>query len=119
MKEKDELIPIGFCGVFLKTRHNLAITRIAIGESQFLGQGHAYRAMTMLQEWLFNQMNIHVIHLTVDSRNTRAVELYRQLGFSHCGTYRESRRHLDGTRSDEYCMELLKNEKHFVRKGEL
>lgn len=110
-KEKGELLPIGFCGAFIKTRHDLAIIRIVIGESEFLGKGHAYRAMTMLQDWLFNQMNIHVIHLTVDSRNTGAIKLYCRLGFNHCGTYCESRKHSDGTRSDEYCMELIKNNK--------
>lgn len=107
-KEKGQLVSIGFCGAFIKTRHDLAIARIAIGESEFRGQWHAYRAMLMLQDWLLHQMNVHTIHITVDSRNTRAIELYQRLGFTHCGTYRESRKHSDGTRSDEYCMEFLK-----------
>lgn len=111
-KEKEQLLPIGFCGAFIKTRHDLAIIRIAIGEPSFLRQGHAHRAMILLQDWLFNQMNIHVIHLTVDIKNTGAIELYRRLGFSHCGTYRESRKHSDRTRSDEYCMEIIKASKH-------
>lgn len=104
-----QFLPIGFCGAFIKARHNFAIVRIAIGEMGFLGQGHARRAMAMLQDWLFKEMDMYAIHLTVDSRNVRAIELYRRIGFNHCGTYRDSRRHLDGTRSDEYCMELMRS----------
>lgn len=118
-KEKESLIPIVFCGAFVKGRHDLAIARIAIGESRFRGQGHAYHSMLMLQDWLLHQMNVHTIHITVDSRNTRAVELYRQLGFIHCGTYHESRKHSDGTRSDEYCMEFLKDENYPVQEEKL
>ncbi len=65
--------------------------------------------MELILRFVFHELNLHRIQLTVFSYNERAVALYENLGFTREGVYRE---HLqrDGQRHDMYLYGLLRRE---------
>jgi RimJ/RimL family protein N-acetyltransferase len=99
--------PVGYAGIFVRSRHRVGIFRIAIGTSEARGQGHGYRATRLTLNWAFDELDLHCVHLSVSASNTRAVALYKKVGFVECGRYRESRWE-DGVRHDEIVMEVLR-----------
>ena len=81
---------IGGCGYFdldVKNRH--AALGISIVEPEFWGKGYGADALEVLIEFLFNEMNLRKVHLTVFSFNERAIRCYRKLGFVEEGRLRE------------------------------
>ncbi len=99
--------PVGYAGMFVRSRHRVGIFRIAIGNPAARGQGHGYRATRLMLKWAFDELDLHCVHLSVSAANTRAVALYKKVGFVECGRYRESRWE-DGVRHDEIVMEVLR-----------
>lgn len=101
---------IGSCGVNSidwKNRH--AEIGIFIGNKDFWNKGYGTDAMSLLVKFVFEQMNIHKIKLSVFSFNKRAIRCYEKCGFKVDGVLREEV-FKDGQYYDEILMSLLKCE---------
>ena len=81
---------------------------LAIGKP-FWSHRLGSEALPLLLGYAFRELNLHRVQLTVFSYNERALALYRHVGFSHEGTFRE---HLcrDGQRYDMLLMGILRCE---------
>jgi RimJ/RimL family protein N-acetyltransferase len=82
---------------------------LAFGDESNRGKGYGYEAMQLLLQFVFHELNLYRVQLTVFEYNTRAIRLYEKLGFVREGTFRE---HLqrDGRRHDMYLYGLLVHE---------
>jgi RimJ/RimL family protein N-acetyltransferase len=89
--------------------HRTAILGISIGRSSERGKGLGTDASRVTIRYGFEELNLHRIWLDVFGYNRRAYELYRRLGFTEEGRWRE---HLerDGRRHDVILMGLLRQE---------
>lgn len=74
------------------------------------GKGHAYQAYTMFIPKLFNMYDLHKISLEVLATNTRAINLYKRLGFVQEGIKREEVLK-DGAYVDSIIMSILRNDR--------
>lgn len=82
---------------------------LGIGQRDNWGKGYGREAMHLALKFAFHELNLHRVQLTVFGYNDRAISLYRQLGFTQEGVFRE---HLerDGQRFDMLLFGLLRNE---------
>ncbi|MGO4682123.1 GNAT family N-acetyltransferase [Hyphomicrobium sp. 2TAF46] len=108
-RENESLIPIGYTGLYVQSRHRVGILRLAIAEPKYRRQGHGLRATRMAIDWAFQSLDLFTLHLSVTAANQSAIELYRGCGFRECGRYQLSRFSRDG-RSDEVLMELMRSD---------
>ncbi len=86
---------------------------IALGEA-WQGRGYGREALALLFDFVFDELNLHRVSLTVFAHNVRAIRLYEQLGFVHEGTAREFFQR-DGQRHDMHHYGLLRREWVAVR----
>lgn len=59
-------------------------------DKQYHGNGYALEAMNDVIDFLFNKLNKHRIHASVDPRNISSVKLMEKLGFRKEAHFRES-----------------------------
>lgn len=52
----------------------------------FTSQGYGYKAMNILLDYYFNDMDFNEMYLEVNDFNDRAMNLYKKLGFKKIGT---------------------------------
>jgi RimJ/RimL family protein N-acetyltransferase len=82
---------------------------IVIGDKTKWGKGYATEAIELMLGFGFNQLNLNMIYLAVIGFNTKAISLYRRLGFVDEGCLRE-RVYRDGVYHDELSMSILRTE---------
>lgn len=75
---------------------------IAIREKHW-GKGVGTLAFTQMLEWA-QERGVRMLHLSVFATNTRAQALYRKMGFTECGRYRDAFL-VNGQYIDEILME--------------
>jgi RimJ/RimL family protein N-acetyltransferase len=82
---------------------------IGIGDPAYRRQGYGRDAIAVGLRFVFHELNLFRVCLTVFSYNAAAVALYERLGFTREGVYRE---HIerDGQRYDMYLYGLLRRE---------
>jgi RimJ/RimL family protein N-acetyltransferase len=106
----DDNVLLGYVELdgFLWAHQNCWLS-IGLGDRKNWGKGYGREAMELILRFVFHELNLHRIQLTVFSYNERAVALYENLGFTREGVYRE---HLqrDGQRHDMYLYGLLRRE---------
>jgi RimJ/RimL family protein N-acetyltransferase len=85
----DSLIGFVELGDVLWT-HRQAWLAIGIGEKAYQDQGYGGEAVALALDFAFQELNLHRVQLTVFSYNTRAIALYRKMGFTHEGTFRQA-----------------------------
>jgi RimJ/RimL family protein N-acetyltransferase len=73
------------------------------------GKGLAAKVYDWLLDYLFNQLNMHAVHLEVIESNARAQHVYEKLGFHVDGRLRE-RVFRNGKYEDSILMSLLRSE---------
>lgn len=66
-------------------RSREAELRIAIGDQVCWNQGYGTEACQEVLNFAFRQLNLELIYLRVDSRNTRAIRVYHKVGFKKIG----------------------------------
>lgn len=69
---------------------NIQLTNIAngkgeyhifIGDKNYWGKGYGYKASLELFKYAKSQLGLHQIYLIVNENNTKAIRLYKRLGF--------------------------------------
>ena len=90
-------------------KNSNAVLGIVIGEKDYWGQGYGSEAIITLLNFVFTQMNLHRVSLTVYEYNQRALHCYEKCGFKLEGCMREGRFH-DGKYHDELIMGVLRDE---------
>ena len=78
-------------------------------KSEFQGMGLAKSAMYKGLDYAFNILNMHKVYLYVDTKNHKALNLYKRLGFIKEGILRQQF-FVEGTYRDSIFMGILKNE---------
>ena len=89
--------------------HGTTFVSVGIGAASDRGAGYGREAMELALQFAFDELNLHRVCLTVFAYNDRAVALYKSLGFTQEGVYRD---HLlrDGQRYDMLLFGLLRRE---------
>lgn len=82
---------------------------IVIGEAENRGRGIGSEALQVLQEFVFNRLNMNRLQIKVHSYNTRAHNCYLKSGFKEEGRMRQSF-YIHGTYYDTIILSLLKSE---------
>ena len=90
-------------------KNRCATLGIVIGEKDYWGQGYGTEAITTLLHFLFTEMNLHRVSLSVYEYNQRAMHCYEKCGFTLEGRNREAHFH-DGRYHDELIMGILRDE---------
>lgn len=89
--------------------HRVCWIGIGIGDPNQRGKGYGYDAMRLALRFIFSELNLYRVQLTVFGYNTRAITLYERLGFQREGTYRRFMER-DGQRYDMFLYGLLRDE---------
>jgi RimJ/RimL family protein N-acetyltransferase len=89
--------------------HRTCLISVFIGEKELWGQGYGAEAMRLLLGYAFDHLNLHSVRLTVFAFNSRAIALYRRLGFKEAGRWRDGLRR-EGRFHDVILMDILENE---------
>jgi len=82
---------------------------IAIGDELNRGKGYGKEALELVLQYAFHELNLRRVQLTVFSYNQSAIQLYKKLGFTQEGTYREFLER-DGKTYDMLLFGMLKKE---------
>lgn len=81
---------IGDCGVnSIDWKNRVANLVIFIGNKEYRGKGYGTEAMQLLLSFVFNEININKIRLSVYSFNERAIRSYEKCGFKREGALRQ------------------------------
>ncbi len=107
---------IGCTGISRADYNNSnAMVHIFVG-ADHTGKGYGTDAMEQLVDFIFSEMNLDRVYLTVFAYNERAIKSYRKVGFLEEGRLRE---HLfrDGKYHDVVQMAILKDEHKAFTKG--
>ena len=81
---------------------------IDIGVKNMWGKGIGTAAISLVLEFLFNELNLHRVYLQVFSFNERAIKLYEK-GFIHEGKFRQAL-YRRGKWHDIVIMSIMKKE---------
>lgn len=101
---------IGGCSINgVDWKNSVATVGIFIGDKDYRGKGYGSDAMRVLMDFIFMQMNINKIRLTVYSYNESAIKCYERCGYKIEGTLRQEI-YRDGKYYDKLYMGLLKAE---------
>jgi len=101
---------IGDCGVSsIDWKNSIASVSIFIGSGAYRGKGYGTEAMKLLISFLFNQVNINKVRLSVYSFNERAIKSYEKCGFKIEGVLRQEI-FRNGEYHDIIAMGMLKEE---------
>lgn len=101
---------IGGCNISgVDWKNGVATVGIFIGSKEHIGKGYGTDAMNVLIKFVFMQMNINKIRLTVYSYNEAALGCYEKCGFRVEGVLRQEI-FRDGKLYDKVAMGLLRQE---------
>ena len=79
-------------------------------DSRYRHQGYAHKTLSLLIEYLFNNLMLKQVHCTVDATNKESLQLFKSLGFELCGCRKQWIKTPDGF-IDEFMFQLI-NPKH-------
>ncbi|MFX1509291.1 MAG: GNAT family N-acetyltransferase [Promethearchaeota archaeon] len=107
---KDSHLLIGTCSLFSIERINRsAELGIAIWNKQYWSKGYGTEALNLLLGYGFNFLNLHSTFLIVNEDNPRAIHAYKNVGFQHSATHRQSL-FQDGRFKNTLLMDILEDE---------
>ena len=98
----------------IEWNHAVGQLGIGIGDSRYHGRGYGTEAVALLLDYVFRELNLYRIELTVFGYNASAIRIYEKLGFTHEATYREAI-HRDGERYNVLLYGILRPEWERVR----
>lgn len=101
---------IGGCSINgVDWKNGVTSLGIFIGSSEHRGKGYGTDAMRVLMEFIFMQMNVNKIRLTVYSYNIPGIKCYEKCGFKVEGVLRREI-FRDGKYYDKILMGILREE---------
>ena len=103
---------VGLHNINWTSRH--ATFGIAIWKREYIGKGIGTEATKLILDYAFDFLNMHRIKLEVYEYNTRAIGVYKKLGFVEEGRLRKQR-YLRGQYYDVIVMGILKEEWYTLR----
>ncbi len=107
-KETEEYIgQIDLIGIDWKNRTSLI--GIVIGNSENHCKGYGQEAIKILQNFAFEELNLHKLELEVHAYNEKAYNCYKKCGFVEEGRKRENF-YINGKYTDTVFMGILKSE---------
>lgn len=107
-KETGEYIgQIDLIGIDWKNRTSLI--GIVIGNSENHCKGYGQEAIKILQNFAFEELNLHKLELEVHAYNEKAYNCYKKCGFVEEGRKRENF-YINGKYTDTVFMGILKSE---------
>lgn len=108
---KADNIPIGriYLSNISRETDSIDITRIYIGDKDYLGKGYGRETMVLLLEYCFKNLNMERVTLDHYSNNSKAANLYLDLGFKYEGIMRNATKK-DNKYYDLHLMSILKEE---------
>ena len=74
----------------LRSDTRSAWTGIVIGERDYWGRGYGTEAIRLFLRFLFEEMRLHRVSITVSDFNTRAIRAYEKCGFRRDGVLRHN-----------------------------
>jgi RimJ/RimL family protein N-acetyltransferase len=93
----------------IETRNRNALVGLSIWRAEDRNRGYGTDALRAMLRWAFRHLNLRRVELSVEPENTRAVHVYKKLGFVIEGCRREH--HYDaGCYRDELIMAVLRRE---------
>jgi methionyl-tRNA formyltransferase/RimJ/RimL family protein N-acetyltransferase len=99
---------IGICKLInINWIHHSAELQIRLGDESLCGKGNGTKAVQLLCQFGFKDLNLHRIHLQVFSSNKREIRCYEKCGFLKEGILKEAAA-IDGKRIDAVLMAILK-----------
>jgi RimJ/RimL family protein N-acetyltransferase len=108
--ETDEGFLIGNVGLHsIDWRNRSAVLGIVIAEKEYWGRGYGSDAIITLLRFVFGEMNLHRVHLSVYDFDERAIACYEKCGFRHEGRAREAM-YRDGSYHDSLYMAILRQD---------
>jgi RimJ/RimL family protein N-acetyltransferase len=107
---EDRWVFVGNCSIFkVDLENRSAEIGIHIGEKEYWDQGFGTKAVQLLLNHGFNNINLHRIYLRVFESNQRAVRSYQKAGLILEGRMREAQ-YIDGSYVDVLLMSVLRHE---------
>ena len=101
---------IGGCGINdFDWKNSVVTVGIFIGDEDYREKSYGTEAMSLLLNFIFNQININKVMLEVFSFNERAIKSYKKNGFVEEGRLRQNV-FRNGEYHDEVIMGLLRDE---------
>lgn len=82
---------------------------IMIGEKDCWNKGYGTEAISLLLEFLFDELNMNRVALIADTRNHRAIRCYEKCGFQKEGIMRKAR-FKNGVYTDDLIMAILRDD---------
>lgn len=95
--------------LYIDWKNRFAEMGIIIGEDKNHRKGYGYEAIKLLQDYVFNRLNLNKLELKVQDSNLRAYNCYLKCGFKEEGRLRQ-RFFVKGAYRDYICMGILKSE---------
>jgi RimJ/RimL family protein N-acetyltransferase len=90
-------------------RNRAASIGIGIAEPAYREKGYGTEAMRLMLDYGFDELNLNRVELTVSSFNSRAIHVYKKVGFKEEGVLRQCD-YNDGRYYDVLVMSLLREE---------
>lgn len=103
-------IPVGYAGLSIRQRHRVGILGYAIGNKAYEGKGFATKAVGLIIQWAFDDLDLVAIHASTISSNTGSIRVLQKSGFVQVGKYNKARFE-SGQRYDELLFEFVRCEK--------
>jgi RimJ/RimL family protein N-acetyltransferase len=100
---------IGFLGMWVDLIHSEAWVGLGIGEREFWSKGYGTDMMRLCLQYVFNELGLERLSLTLHEYNPRALRSYEKCGFRLEGRTRGDGLR-EGRRTDTFWMGILREE---------
>ncbi|MCP4631872.1 MAG: GNAT family N-acetyltransferase [candidate division Zixibacteria bacterium] len=110
-------VPLGKIAVFNSNPRNQSCEIGYYFDNKYRGKGYGFKAISLLLNYLFDQMNYNKVYAQTGSYNKASVALLEKLGFTREGVLREHH-FINGKAYDDYIFGLFREEWDNIRNGE-